>query len=147
MHTSNGALASDIYSHSGALGIALITDLISIERSQQCMLIGEFVEEFQSFSFLLLPHYAVWLLFASLEENYFYCFASTQLEILHTQERDRKSEMWTYINVYMHNKHARVYNEALCCLSFFDILSFYMLSPGWPVSLKFYLQKFNGAIE
>lgn len=30
---------------------------------------------------------------ASLDENYFYCFASTQLEILHTQERDRKSEM------------------------------------------------------
>lgn len=56
-HTSNGALASDIYSHSGALGIALITDLISIERSQQCMIIGEFVKEFQSFS--LLPHFAV----------------------------------------------------------------------------------------
>lgn len=38
-HTSNGALASDIYSHSGALGIALITDLISIELAHNNVLL------------------------------------------------------------------------------------------------------------
>lgn len=130
----------------GTWHIALITDLIAIElTTMYCW--GVCCRRI-SVIFSVTSHRCDRCVRVS-TKIYFYCFASTQLEPreLKFYILEKEWDVSMYRCIIISYKHARVYNEALCCLSFLTSSALTRCHRDDPCLLNFIYKNFMAPLK